>query len=261
MMLSVILRATWAWNLGLLLAALAASGAFQRVLGGRRGGAHWGPWIAGVSLIALALSSPVNALAEGCLFSAHMAQHLILLLIAPALLLFSLPSTVAGPGWARRGVWPLAAWLGGVGAMWLWHVPALCDAAAASHGIEAAQSLSLLAMGLLFWWPIFAPSAADRLRPWAGMAYLFAACLACTALGVLLTLTPIEVCPVFRAPPDRFALLPTIRQVWGISAARDRAFGGLLMWIPMCTLYVGAILFELARWYGEKPAKPAEAMP
>jgi len=258
-MLSVLLRATWAWNVGLLLIALAANGAFQLVLG-RRGGVHWGPWIAGVSFIVLALSSPVNALAAGCLFSAHMVQHLILLLIAPALLLMSLPSTVEGPSWFRRGVWPLTAWLGGVGAMWLWHVPALCDAAVASNGMHAAQSISLLTLGMVFWWPIFAPCAADRLRPWAGMAYLFAACLACTALGVLLTLTPIEVCPVFRAPPDRFALLPTIRQVWGISAARDRALGGLLMWIPMCTLYVGAILLELARWYGEKPAREAGVM-
>jgi cytochrome c oxidase assembly factor CtaG len=180
-----------------------------------------------------------------------MVQHLSLLLIAPALVLLSLPRGLRAPGFFRGSGWPVTGWAGGVGAMWLWHVPVLCDAASASTAIHGLQSLSLLAMGLLFWWPIFAPDAADRIAPWAGVAYLFIACLACTALGILITLTPVEVCPVFRTPVDAEGILPTIRHTWGLSAERDREAGGLLMWVPMCAVYVGAIVVEIARWYGE----------
>ena len=145
--------------------------------------------------------------------------------------------------------------------MWFWHVPALCDAASASTAIHGVQSLSLLTAGSLFWWPIFSPNPTSRISPWAGIAYLFTACLACTALGILLTLTPVEVCPVFQAPVDRFGLLPTIRGAWGISAARDRAVGGLLMWVPMCAIYVSAILLEVGRWYGAASPSRREALP
>jgi hypothetical protein len=35
-----------------------------------------------------------------------------------------------------------------------------------------------------------------------------------------------------------------------LSAERDRELGGLLMWVPMCALYIGAILVEIGRWFG-----------
>src|SRR5271156_2104242 len=76
----------------------------------------------------LALASPVEALANGYLFSAHMLQHILLLLIAPALLLMSLPRSLALPAKLRPYAHPVAGWLAGVGAMWLWHAPALCNA-------------------------------------------------------------------------------------------------------------------------------------
>jgi cytochrome c oxidase assembly factor CtaG len=188
-----------------------------------------------------------------------MLQHLLLLVVVPALVLWSLPPRGRGLAWAGGGLGPVGGWVAGIGAMYLWHVPALCDAASASTAIHAVQAISLLAMGGAFWWPIFAPHAQDRISPWAGVGYLFTACLACSALGILLTLTPIEVCPIFRAPVDRFGLLPIIRGTWGISAARDRAVGGLLMWVPMCTIYGGAILLELSRWYHPESMGNTEA--
>jgi cytochrome c oxidase assembly factor CtaG len=258
MSLPTLLTTTWTWNPPLLLALVMAAVAF-RVLARRSGGGRPGPFIAALLAVLIALCSPLNALADGCLFSAHMAQHLLLLLIAPALVLLSLPAKLRAPAWLRRGPWPAAGWVGGVGAMWLWHVPALCDAAVGSGPVHAVQSVSLLSMGLLFWWPILAPSRSDRIAPWAGVAYLFAACLACSALGILITLTPVDVCPAFSAPVDRFGLLPTIRNVWGISAERDRQMGGLLMWVPMCAIYLGAIVLEIARWYGDASVPEAEA--
>jgi cytochrome c oxidase assembly factor CtaG len=202
-----------------------------------------------MAVVVVALLSPLNALANGVLFSAHMAQHILLLLIAPGLLVLSLPReplvAARGEGGRMRGALPVLGWAAGVGSMWFWHVPAFCDAAATSSGVHTLQTISLLGLGTAFWWPILAPRERDRLMPGLGVAYLFTACLACTALGVLLTLTPVEVCPVFRAP------LAASSWTWlrdRVSADTDRQVGGLLMWIPMCLVYVGAIMFELGRW-------------
>ncbi len=232
--------------------------------------------------------SPVNTLAEGYLFSAHMVQHLLLLLVVPPLLLLSLPETGAeqhaalesGPGptsspgenhvpamgtripgtrFAARSAMvfralallthPIPGWLAGVGAMWLWHVPALCDAAASSHAVRGLQTASLLGLGTVFWLPIFGPQLQRRMSPLAGVAYLFGACIACSLLGIFLTFTPITVCSAYVHSADRLGILPLIRNVWGMTPALDQQIGGLLMWIPGCFVYLSGIMVLLARWY------------
>jgi cytochrome c oxidase assembly factor CtaG len=254
------LLTAWEWN-PLVLAACAGAVVIaticdRRIRASSGCGMRRGYFVAAVSVVLLALVSPVNTLANGVLFSAHMVQHILVLLVAPGLLVLSLPrgrlARVRGGKSAARRAFPAIGWAGGVGSMWFWHVPAFCDAAATSGGVHAAQTLSLLALGAAFWWPILAPRESDRLLPGPGVAYLFTACLACTALGILLTLTPVEVCPVFRAP------LAAPGWSWlreRVSAEADRQTGGLLMWIPMCLVYVGAIMFELGRWFRPAPAR------
>src|SRR4029450_10963733 len=87
----------------------------------------------------LTLMSPLNALAAGYLFSAHMLQHILLLLIVPALLLMSLPRCVSL--WSRACLIgnPFIGGVSGVGAMWLWHARPLCNAAVSSQLVNAAQ--------------------------------------------------------------------------------------------------------------------------
>src|SRR5262249_13094611 len=123
---------------------------------------------AAVVAFMLALSSPIATLADGYLFSAHMLQHLLLVLVVPPLVLLAPPPrTRARP---RRPP-ALAAWGLGVGAMWLWHAPALCNAAATSGLVHRVQEVSLLAMGTAFWWPVLAPDVARRISPLASVVY------------------------------------------------------------------------------------------
>src|SRR5205807_5063438 len=124
----------WRWNSTLLLfSALAFAGYF---LAFRRRGR---PAYLGAALVIFlfAFISPVNALADGYLFSAHMVQHILLVLVVPALLLLSLP-----PSFSVRSplTHPVIGWIAGVGAMWLWHAPALCNAAATSGTVSAIQT-------------------------------------------------------------------------------------------------------------------------
>src|SRR5678809_1769285 len=92
--------------------------------------------------------SPFSALANGYLFSAHMVQHILLVLIIPALLLLSLPRSFSLRPPLSYLSHPLIGWVAGVGAMWLWHAPTLCNAAATSRTVSAIQTTSLLLMGL-----------------------------------------------------------------------------------------------------------------
>ncbi|HVW20228.1 MAG TPA: cytochrome c oxidase assembly protein [Opitutaceae bacterium] len=247
----------WSWNPMAALVA-AAAGAYLLAFRGRGRPVLF---LAGCALAALALVSPLALLASRYLFSAHMAQHLILLLVAPVLLVLGLPAGCRLPAAARGLLRAPVAWTAGVGSMWFWHVPALCDAAAASAGVHAVQSASLLLLGAAFWWPIAAPDPRDRIGPLGGIGYLFSACLACTALGIIITLTPAEVCPIFRSPADPVGILALARRRWALGPERDRQLGGLLMWVPMCLVYLSAIFVELARWYGEAAERAPSAPP
>lgn len=281
--------------------------------------------VAALILLLLALDSPLDALADGYLFSAHMLQHLVLLLIIPALLLLAwdkagrsgsggirmgsalskqFPSPqasptgagVAGasyPSKAGQGLadspanllslpvgegrgkgdprvatilyHPLVTWLAGVGAMWLWHVPTLCDAATSSPALRVVQTASLLAFGCLFWSPLLGPDRPRRLPDLAGVLYLFTACVGCTLLGIFITFAPVSVCPVYLHPRDQLGILSLVRTDWGITPSLDQQIGGLLMWVPACFIYFCGIIGLLARWYAMPPrpfapgAHPASA--
>ena len=205
-----------------------------------------------IVLLALALVSPIGVLSDGYLFSAHMLQHLLLVLVVPPLALLALAPTRADkPQNKLVGVIfrPLVTWGLGVSAMWLWHAPTLCNAAANSAAMHRVQEVSLLAMGAAFWWPIVGPSVRSRMKPLSGIVYLFTACTACTVLGVVVTFSPVQVCSVFLHPIDHLGVMPLIRNGWGLTPSMDQQIGGLFMWVPACLVYGSAILGLLARWY------------
>ncbi len=148
---------------------------------------------------------------------------------------------------------PLVGWICGIGAMWFWHVPSFCSAATESHALGIVRSATFLLAGLAFWWPVYAPIDRLRLRPLNAVVYLFSACLGCTLLGIYITFTTISVCPAFANPADRVGILTMLYQA-GLTPAADQQLGGLLMWVPPCSLYVCAIISVLCRWYAEDDA-------
>src|SRR5438067_12223788 len=148
------LSAAWTSNASvLILSAVALIGYFFAF--GQRGRPLY--FAAAVVVFLLALISPFSALAKGYLFSAHMVQHILLVLIVPALLLLSLPRSFSLRPPVTSLTHPVIGWIAGVGAMWLWHAPALCNAAATSGTVSAIQTTSLLLLGTVFWWQVLAP--------------------------------------------------------------------------------------------------------
>lgn len=214
-------------------------------------------FIAGVLLLLLTLMSPIGILSHNYLFSAHMVQHIFLLLIVPLLLLIGIPSWLArrALNWSQFGnvirvlKKPLVAWLSGVGAMWMWHIPLLYNAALGNQGLHIAQQLSLLLMGTIFWLPVFAPLDEWRLIPPFATLYLFSACISCTVLGILITFAGVGIYPLYLSPIDTHGILPFLRNELYLTPEVDQQIGGLIMWVPCCLIYLSASMITIARWY------------
>jgi putative membrane protein len=214
-------------------------------------------FVAGVSGVLVALVSPLAMLGHRYLFSAHMAQHLLLVLVAPPLLWLGIPPellrrlrTLGGGGTARRrSAQPLLAWLAGAGAMWIWHLPGLFNAALRHPGLHVVEHASALTLGVLFWRPVASPLDDERLPPLLAVVYLFTACIGCTILGITLTFAPPGLYPAYLDPGDPHGILRLLRQGWGLTPATDQQLGGLLMWVPACLVYLSGVIGVLARWY------------
>jgi cytochrome c oxidase assembly factor CtaG len=213
--------------------------------------------VAGVLVIVVAQCSPLDTLGDTYLFSAHMLQHLLLVLVAPPLLILGLPAWLV-EGWlgnrAVAGVeriarQPALAWLLGTGTLSLWHMPPLYNATLAHAGIHIAEHLSFLATATIFWWPVCAARARSRLPHLGAALYLFAAAVASSLLGIILTFAAPGLYPAYLHPADPRGVLALVRAGWGLSPAADQQLGGLCMWVLGGLGYLTAILATLAHWY------------
>lgn len=203
-----------------------------------------GPWrlgafLAGLGTVFVALASPLDTLADRRLVL-HMAQHLLLLVVAPALiavgapavpLLLGLPAgrvrvaTGAFLTWlAERAGNPLVGLAAMSLAIWGWHWPPAFELALRSPAWHVVEHASFLGAGLLFWWPVVEPwPSRPRWPRWAVIPYLLLADVQNTALAALLVFS------------DR-VLYPSYAR--GGSPLDDQAAAGLLMWVPMSVVYL-----------------------
>ncbi|MGC1424906.1 MAG: cytochrome c oxidase assembly protein [Terracidiphilus sp.] len=221
---------------------------------------HRVSFVLGILVLFIALESPIDVLGDNYLFCAHMAQHLLLILIVPPLLILGIPEETAriwlrSPRIARlEGVLgkPIVAWCLGMGVMTVWHVPILYNVALAHEVVHVFQHLSFLVTATMFWWPVMHPVPTRRLSIGPAIFYLFAAVAENSVLGIIITFMRVGHYPAYLYPVDvNPGTLGLIRNEGGISAAYDQRLGGLLMWIPGCSVYFVAMLAMMAHWYAE----------
>ena len=211
---------------------------------------------AGIAALGAALLSPVDALAHA-LFAAHMIQHLMLVLVAAPLLVFSAPAvpcSLALPGSSRRNLralgrsrraataWavltaPLVVWILHVGALWLWHLPALYEAALRNEVLHALEHLSFFLTALLFW-SLIIPLGRARMPYPARLGYVFVTALQSGALGAILTFATVPLYSVHAAGA----------RAWGLSALQDQQLAGVIMWIPAGVVYLACMSLPFIRW-------------
>ncbi|MGW8313916.1 MAG: cytochrome c oxidase assembly protein, partial [Desulfuromonadales bacterium] len=197
-------------------------------------------WFAlGLLTIVVALLSPLDILSDQYLFSAHMIQHLLLVLVAPPLLLAGLPElpvrqlmTRKIPGCIEKCLgYPLVAWILGIGTLWIWHLPALYSQTLADQRVHIAEHLSFLVTGTVFWWPLVGPAASQALNTFFAMVYLFTAALANSILGIIFAFAPTLIYTAYQNPDDSLQILKLLRENWGLSPLLDQQLGGLIMWV------------------------------
>lgn len=220
------------WNVHLSVAAgLVLLGGLYVYLGGLRAPRRRVASFVGALLVLFfALNGPLHNLSDSYLFSAHMAQHLLLTLLFPPLLLYGTPEWVVRPllrpRWvmaiARVVTRPLAAAALFTGPIVLWHVPAFYEAALRNHNIHVVQHLVFLATAVIMWWPVLSPvPELPRIPYLLQMLYLFLLGIPMSITGALITLPERVLYPFYAAAP----------RVWSWSPLEDQQIGGLLMWV------------------------------
>jgi putative membrane protein len=194
---------------------------------------RWLSFIAGVLSLLVAVSSPLDTFSDRLLVI-HMAQHFVLMSIAPPLIVFGsplVPMLRGLPLWFVRPVFsplirlrwlreffhalvqPKAAWLLMNLAYIGWHIPTAYEAALANENIHNVEHACFFFTSVLFWWPIIEPWP-SRLQTsrWILLPYLLGADV---------------VNPSYGEQPRMF----------GLSALADQAAAGAFMWV------IGSIVF------------------
>jgi cytochrome c oxidase assembly factor CtaG len=214
----------------------------------------------------LALLSPLDQIAEQ-LFSAHMAQHELIMVIAAPLMVLARPMPTmlwAFPARWRRAIGRLilgraarAAWRGttepfasflihGV-IIWTWHIPSLFQATLRSEVVHAVQHISFFGSAVLFWWSIIHVRA--RSRRGTAMVSLFATAIHTSVLGALMTFSRTPWYPSYGAFAER----------WRLTPLADQQLAGLIMWIPASVVYLVACLCVAHRYLRESELTVVES--
>ncbi|HEX9981797.1 MAG TPA: cytochrome c oxidase assembly protein [Thermoanaerobaculia bacterium] len=198
------------------------------------------------------------------LFSAHMTQHEILMLVTAPLMVLGRPFIATLWAWPRRARKHLGTltralskpWEAITGALtvlilhavvlWVWHVPALFESALHNEAIHVFQHLGFFLTAALFWWALI-HGRYGRLGYGVGVVYVFATAMHTQILGALLTFGSRTLYPTHA---HRTAAS-------GGSALQDQQLAGIVMWIPFGAVFVLIGLALFAAWLGEAERRVA----
>ena len=225
-------------------------------------------FLGGLLLIFIATESPLDTF-DSLYLSAHMAQHLILMMLAPPLILLGrptlpllrgLPKAFVKEGLGPFLTWrplkvassalisPLFAWFSFTFSTIFWHLPRFYELALRStawHGVEHA---SFFWTGILFWWPIIQPTAHSLKWPlWAKIPYLLSADFVNTALSAFFVFSGRLLYPSYAAV-----------RLGSLAAQDDQTIAGLIMWVPGSLVFLlPAFAFTVRLVSGSQPASSA----
>ena len=267
--------AWWAWNLDPLVLLVMAGSVAAYVAGwrptadtpGRRAA-----FAGAVGALVIALVSPVDVMSS-TMVSAHMVQHVLLVLVAAPLLAVAAPGAAmlrgtpaivreaargarrtAGldAGRLRRLRHPVARWLLYVVTLWLWHASVLYGAAVENEGVHVVEHVTFLGTAFLVWSAILGPERA-RVPRGLGLLGVFTLGLQGIFLSALITFAPEPWYSAYLVPPPG----------WGLDPLSDQQLAGVLMWVPAGFIHAGIALWLLARWLreSEEPEKPVGSSP
>jgi cytochrome c oxidase assembly factor CtaG len=195
----------------------------------------------GVALVFAAFVTGLQPLATHTFLWAHLLQNVVLAEWAPLLLVLAIPRRLA----ERAAGFPLfrpfvalPLWLV---AYYSWHLPWIYDTALRHpHSLLHVEHLTYLAAGICVWWPV----VHGRNSAGAKAAYLFAAFVLASPLGLLLALIPRAIYPFYVHAP----------RTWGPSPLADQQIAGVTMAGEEALVFFGAFAVYLLRFLADEQA-------
>jgi cytochrome c oxidase assembly factor CtaG len=185
--------------------------------------------------IALVLLPPLASAAE-TLFSAHMMQHLLLIVVVAPLLVLS------GSADEKRIPLPLSrpatAWCLFVGVFLFWHWPAAFQWAARSEATRLLEHATILCSALLFWNVALSAKNESGLSYGARALFVMTAAVATDLPGVIMVFAPQAICTMPHENSFR----------WGLTPLEDQQIAGMLMWVPANLAFFSIATWLFARW-------------
>lgn len=216
-------------------------------------------FVFGLVLMFAALQGPLHELSDYFLFSAHMVQHLVLILIMPPFLLYGTPDWMLRPlvrrraalRFARALTFPLVAFALNNVIFLTWHFPGPYDLMMRDHGVHVTMHLMIMVTGTIMWWPVMSPlPELPRVAPVLQMMYLFLVGIPMMISAALITFSGTELYSWYVEAPRISALSPL----------EDQRLGGVIMWVPGgLTLWL-AITAVYFRWT-QRERREDEAVP
>jgi putative membrane protein len=204
-----------------------------------------------VALLVATAVTPLDALSFHVL-TAHLLQNVVLSEWAPLLVVLGLPPALAAvlarhalARFLTRPAVALPVWLT---TTFVWHVPALYDAALEHPATLLHLEHALyFATGCLLWWPVLQEEP-WRLRPISRAGYLFAAFVLASPLGLLLALLPEPVYGYYEDGPG----------LWGLSPLTDQQIAGITMASEQALVFFVVLTWLFFRFLGEEERKGYE---
>ncbi len=221
-------------------------------------------FLAAMGALALALLSGIDRY-DTTLFSIHMVQHILLILVSAPLLALAAPVTlllrVSSHHTRRRWVLPIlhsrlvrvlthpiVAWLVLASVMWVSHFSPLFDAALEDPLIHYLEHALFLTVALLFWWPAVAlDPAPSRMGHPGRMTHVFLQMTQNTFLAVVLISATTVLYPHYAS-----LSLP-----WSSDPLEDQRLAAGIMWLVGDLIFIGALMALVFGWMrSEERAAP-----
>ncbi len=258
------LLSAWTFDPAVVLGLIAAAWTYVRgAVKGPRRPPMWqqAAFLVGLFAIVIALVSPLDAL-SGSLASAHMVQHVLLILVAAPALVLSAPLGVmtrgmplgirrgfgrirggAGLSVARTRRWwrPSVVWLAHAGVLWLWHASVPYGLALRFDVVHVVEHATFFVTALLFWGVVVGSHGASQIQRGQGVLLVFGMAMQSVLLSALLTF----------AGSAWYSGYATTTQAWGLTPLADQQLAGVIMWVPAGLVYLGAVLALLTVWFRE----------
>jgi putative membrane protein len=215
-------------------------------------------FLAGLLAIFVAVSSSLDTYAETLLFM-HMAQHFVLMSVAPPLIVLGCPFVpmlrglpgpvvrrIGGPIFRSRVAHRVQELFSHLRFAWLamnltyvgWHIPKAYEFALASENWHNFEHFCFFATSVIYWWPIVQPwPARRRVNTWMIIPYLLTSDIVNTGVSAFLCFSGRLLYPSYGS----------VERPFGINALTDQVAAGAFMWVFGSVVFLVPAIYLTAR--------------